>query len=309
MTGRRPRLAVVGVGAWGRNIVRAIENSVSADLVRVASRSQPPAQAVPAHIPVDADWRDTLDADIDGVVVATPAATHAEIGCAVLDAGHDLFIEKPLALSPGDAEELLARAETAGSAVLVDHIYLFHPAWPAFRRLAGETASIQRITGCFGQAGPFRENVPLLWDWGPHVVALCLDLFGRTPDKAAIERVDCRTTASGTGETLVIHLTFGETLASLTISNLLDSRSRMLMAVCDDRTLVFADGADAPLSVQRGGTTTPVAVPDAQPLDRAIAAFAAASVRRQRGDGVDLAPLMRGVETIQILDALASCPA
>ena len=80
---------------------------------------------------------------------------------------------------------MLHRAEARGAVVFVDHVYLFHPAWTAFKDEVRRDGPVRSASASFGQAGPFRDDVGLLWDWGPHVVSLCLDLFGVAPDTAS----------------------------------------------------------------------------------------------------------------------------
>ncbi len=306
MPARRPRIAVIGVGSWGRNIVRAIHRCDGVELARVCNRRPPAEGAIPFGVPVDTDWRETIAADIDGVAVATPPSNHAEIGLAALGAGYDLFIEKPLALNVSDASGLLVAAEASGAAVLVDHIYLYHPAWPI---LLSETArGPQAVDATFGQTGPFRKDTTVLWDWGPHVLALCLDLFGAPPDQATLDRAALTPMAKTPGETVELRLAFGAASATITISNQLQERRRRFTVHCEPQSFTFEDGAPQPLTVEDGREKTAIPVPDGAPLDIAIARFAEEIGKRRAGRGTDLARLRQAVETIRILSALDPCP-
>lgn len=306
----RPRVAVIGAGAWGRVLIRAILRSDRMTLVRVASRSGGIAEPLPEGVVHDAGWEPTLaSGGIDAVVIASPPATHAEIALAALDAGLDLFIEKPLALERADAAAVLQRAKARGAVVFVDHVYLFHPAWTALKDEVWRAGRIASVSATFGQTGPFRDDVGPLWDWGPHVVSMCLDLFGAAPDMASCSRTECAMVDGHEGETLELTLRFGEAAAELRISNLLPWRSRRFEAVCGSSTLIFSEGDDAPLRRQRtGGIAEPVAVQVVPPLDHALALFADAVRRRQVGETPDLSGLSLAVDTVGVIAGLEACP-
>ncbi len=114
----------------------------------------------------------------DAVAIATPAALHADHALAVLAAGLPVFIEKPVALALADAEQVRAAAHAKHLVVVVDHVHLFNPAWRALKARVPGAVSVESEAG---NAGPFREDLSPLWDWGAHDVALSLDLFGVSP--------------------------------------------------------------------------------------------------------------------------------
>lgn len=142
------RIAIVGAGYWGVNLVRvaaqtgvlaAVCDADAANLERM--RMQYPGVAMYA------DYADVLapEAAIDAVVLAVPAVAHVDCALAAIDAGKHVFVEKPLALSVADAERIVNAAANAGLKVFVGHLPLYHP---GFRALQQQIETVPSATSC-----------------------------------------------------------------------------------------------------------------------------------------------------------------
>src|SRR5687767_9559780 len=139
---KRNRVAVVGMGYWGKNLVRNFHELGSLHAVC------DPAVSVEASLLKDypgvkylRDYDATLgDGDIAAIALATPAVTHYEMAKAALLAGKDVFVEKPLAIDVGQGRELVDLARTNGRILMVGHILRYHPAVQKLQQLvqAGE---------------------------------------------------------------------------------------------------------------------------------------------------------------------------
>src|SRR5262249_39936510 len=114
--------------------------------------------------------------DIDGIIIATPAATHAGIAKELLHHSYDLLIEKPLALSLQEALEIQALSKKAGAHILVGHIQLYNPAYLLCKELLLHVGQLQRVS-FKGLVSTPRPDISLLWDWGPHPISIFLDLI------------------------------------------------------------------------------------------------------------------------------------
>lgn len=139
------RVAVVGAGAWGMNHVRAMSRAKDADLVMVCDSSEG-ARARAATLAPRArlghGFEEALAAaDVDAVVLATPAKDHAEQARALLAAGKHVLVEKPLALTAADAEAVVATAEAKARVLMVGHLMLFHPAVERLKAMIEEESS------------------------------------------------------------------------------------------------------------------------------------------------------------------------
>lgn len=183
------RLGLIGVGRWGTVYIRTIISSLH-ERCRVShlATSRPENRTlVPYPVAVTPDWRQVLAGDCDAVIIATPPQTHAEILEACVDAGKPCLVEKPLCLDVATAERLHRRVEAAEVPVLVGHTQLFNPAYRALKQALRQAGEAVRAVVSEGMAlGPFRTDVPALWDWAPHDVSLSLDLVGETPERVSV---------------------------------------------------------------------------------------------------------------------------
>lgn len=291
------RLGLVGAGRWGRVYVRTLAASADVRLARLASGNPESVRLAPGDCAVSADWRDLIRAgDLDGLIVATPPASHAAIAEAAIGAGVALLIEKPLTMDAAEAEALLALARRDGALVMVDHIHLYAPAFRELLRLAAQAGPIRRVRSRAGNNGPYRSNTPVLWDWGSHDVAMLLALAGAPPTGMAVTRLERRVVEGGTGEMLRLDFTYPDFAAEVVIGTLMD-KCRWFEVECANATLVYDDVG--PHKLTRDGQ--PVPVDPALPLSMAVTEFAAAI----RNGSSDHSGLELGVQVVGILAALA----
>lgn len=153
-------LALIGVGKWGQNYITTTKNLADCQIKYTRTR----------------DFSDLLDkGDIDGVIIATPGSTHFQIASQFLEKGFNLLIEKPLTTDLMEAEKLLEIWGNSKPKVLVGITYLYHPAYRELKSQLMELGEIQSLE-FEGLSSPVRDDIPALWDWGPHGVSLFLDL-------------------------------------------------------------------------------------------------------------------------------------
>ena len=109
-----PRIAVVGCGYWGKNLVRNFQQLGALALIcETTPAGRTTAESIAPQIPVVDDIETVLADDARGVVIATPAETHFDLTRRALEAGKDVFVEKPLALTPEQGRHLVSLAERA----------------------------------------------------------------------------------------------------------------------------------------------------------------------------------------------------
>jgi predicted dehydrogenase len=125
------RVGVIGAGQWGANHIRVVQASPRAELAAVADLD--PARAAAHGCPGFKDWHE-LAGKVDAAIVATPASTHGDIGCGLLEAGIDVLMEKPFALDLETAERLRKSAATHGRVLQVGHLERLNPAVTALRQ-------------------------------------------------------------------------------------------------------------------------------------------------------------------------------
>ena len=137
MTSNPTRIAVIGAGSFGKNHVRVVSENPQARLTHVVDANLDRARehAGPRGALATADYRELIG-QVDAAIVAVPTIAHAEVGCALLDAGIDVLIEKPLASTLSEADRLVAAAEHNGRILQVGHLERFNPAIIALEKLA-----------------------------------------------------------------------------------------------------------------------------------------------------------------------------
>jgi predicted dehydrogenase len=131
------RVAVVGVGEFGRNHVRVWRELEGAELVGIVDANAERASKIAAEFGTRAlNGIDALAAErVDALSLAVPTKEHARVGCKLLVAGHDVLVEKPMAASLDEADDLIAVAKRAGRILQVGHVERFNPAVTAAQKI------------------------------------------------------------------------------------------------------------------------------------------------------------------------------
>lgn len=276
------RLGLVGAGRWGRNYIGTIGALPETRVVAVASRNAQTAALVPTGCRIAADWRELVGAsDIDGVIIATPPAAHTDILLATIEAGIAALVEKPLAQGRGDAERVRAALAGRRAVVFVDHLHLFHSGFRALQREARSLGPIRAIRAAAGNLGPYRPDVPVLWDWAPHDLAMALTLAPGPARALRAARLEQRPVEGAMAETLALEVELAGGIPASIALTTLKERHRHFAVTFDDCTLVYRDAGPASLTRLRPGEDigAPGEILVAQrepPLAQALREFAAA---------------------------------
>ena len=178
------RIAVIGCGYWGKNLVRNFNLLGSLNLVcDVAANVRALAQELASQAQVVADLNQVLESDVAGVVIATPAETHYEITCRALEAGKDVLVEKPLAMTYEQGARLVELAKENDRVLMVGHVLEYHPAMVKLRMMVaqGVLGKVQYIYSNRLSLGKIRREENILWSFAPHDIAVILRLMGSLP--------------------------------------------------------------------------------------------------------------------------------
>lgn len=179
-----PSVGVVGCGYWGKNLVRNFSELGSLELVCDATASgKATATALAPAARFVTDFTAVLDSDVSGIVIATPAETHYELARLALEAGKDVFVEKPLALDYDQGTQLVRLAEDRGLILMVGHVLEYHPAIVMLRNMVreGVLGRVQYIYSNRLSLGKIRREENILWSFAPHDVAVILRLMQSLP--------------------------------------------------------------------------------------------------------------------------------
>jgi UDP-2-acetamido-3-amino-2,3-dideoxy-glucuronate N-acetyltransferase len=184
-----PRIAVVGMGAWGQHLVRNF--STLGALAQVCDSSETArrtCRALYPSTPFRSDFEAVLaDPAVTAIAVATPAATHFAFARAALEAGKDVFVEKPLALEPAQGETLAALADSRERILMVGHILRYHPAVLKLQELvaAGALGKLYYVYSTRLNLGKIRTEENILWSFAPHDLSVILALLNESPVRVA----------------------------------------------------------------------------------------------------------------------------
>lgn len=184
-------VAVVGCGAWGRNLVRTFHTLPSSRLVGVADLDEGRLAQMRAQFPGirgTTDFASLLaDPAVEAVVVGASAAAHHALALQSIAAGKHTYVEKPLALSAAHAREMVVAAEERGVRLMVGHLLLYHPAVLYLKRLldAGELGDVLYVYSQRLNLGTVRRDENALWSFAPHDVAVVNFLMGALPESVS----------------------------------------------------------------------------------------------------------------------------
>ena len=179
------KVGLAGLGYWGPNLARNFDDladlawlcDVSADVLDVYGARYPNATTT-------SRFDDLLeDSSLKAIVIATPVPTHFELARRALAADKHVFVEKPPALSGGEADELVALAAERDLVLLPGHLLLYHPAVAKLRELiaSGELGEMLYIYGNRQNLGQIRKDENALWSLGVHDLSVILHLVGEEP--------------------------------------------------------------------------------------------------------------------------------
>jgi predicted dehydrogenase len=245
-------VGVIGLGYWGPNLLRVLSDDDDV-VVKWACDRDPErlarfARRYPATRPTTRVEMLFEDPETDAIVIATPVSTHFELAAASLAAGKHTFVEKPLAPSAALASELIARANRAGRVLMCGHTFLYSPPVRAVRRLLDEGAlgDVYFASSSRVNLGPYRSDVSVVWDLGPHDFSILLHWFGAPP--ATIRATGRDALASGIADVAFVAMTFpGGIVANVELSWLAPSKLRRTVVVGSEKMLVYDDGASEPI--------------------------------------------------------------
>lgn len=173
------RLALIGVGGWGKNIISTLEKIPGANLKYLCADKPEYLAEFPAKYEKTTNWRDLLDKkDIDGILIATPPITHFEMASAFLNKKIPVFVEKPMVTTVSDAEKLRALAEKNGKILMVGYQYIYNDyVW--FIKNQIEKGIFGKIIKIKSEhvLSPSRVDVSVFWDAAPHPLSIFQYIF------------------------------------------------------------------------------------------------------------------------------------
>ena len=269
------KIGLIGVGRWGTNILRTLEGMRDVKVV----------------VNPDSD-------DIDGVIIATPGSTHAEIALPFIKIGMPTFIEKPMTTNLKDAEQI---KKAAKNIVMVGHVHLYNPAFLKAKELIKKKIGKIRLLRFEGRNdGPIRDDMSVLWDWGPHGISMILNALGEAPTHAQAWGYLGLRPGTKLYDAVEARLLFpGNVEGTLAVSWLSPEKRVKLTVIGSKASVIFDDAAVNKVALYRKGEFTHPSYDKQPPLKLELEAFIKAIKTKKQ----PLTDVNNGLKVVKILAA------
>ncbi len=311
MTENQPKVAVIGCGYWGKNLVRNFNQlGALAMVVDATEAGRAKARELAPDVPIAEDIEAALTSDVQGVVVATPAETHYALVKRALQANKDVFVEKPMALTYKQGRELVLLARARERILLVGHVLEYHPAIIKLLDMiaSGDLGKVRYIYSNRLSLGKIRREENILWSFAPHDIAVILRLTGGMPFQ--VSATGGAYVQPNIADVTVTNLLFDNGVrAHIFVSWLHPFKEQRLVVIGSKKMASFDDVSkklvlyDQRVEWDRGqpvpikGAGDLVSYPDAEPLRQECQAFLNAITTRQR-------PATHGESGLRVLRVL-----
>ncbi|EEF62362.1 Gfo/Idh/MocA family protein [Pedosphaera parvula] len=242
------KVGVVGLGYWGPNLVRNFRVLSDCSLKLMCDMNTARLSHLKALYPeaeCETDFNRMLtEGGLDAVIIATAVRLHYPMAKASLLAGKHTFIEKPMAMSSAECEELIDIAQKKGLVLMTGHTFLYSPAVRKIKEIvdSGDIGEIRYICARRLNLGLFQKDINVAWDLAPHDISIILSIIGEQP-----HTVNCRGSAHitpGIEDVTTMCLSFHKQRTAIIHSSWLDPRKiREMTIVGSKRMIVYDDVA------------------------------------------------------------------
>lgn len=243
------RVGVVGCGYWGPNLIRNIYQLDCCDLAMICDADPQRLARVGKLYPgatLTTSFQDVLDSSaVDAVVIATPARTHHAMTGQALAAGKHVLVEKPLAVTSPQCQDLISLAKQQGLVLMVGHTFLYNPALLMVKELSQPEylGDLFYLYSHRVNLGRVQTDVNALWSIAPHDISIALFLVGQPPEKVSAQ--GAYYLSNQIEDVVFITLTFpGGVMGHIHVSWIDPSKTRKVTVVGSEKMIIYDDLAD-----------------------------------------------------------------
>jgi predicted dehydrogenase len=258
--GSAVNVALVGLGYWGPNLLRALFELDDVEVSYICDLDPERLDRFGRRYPSARPTRDLenvlSDPKVDAVVIATPVFTHYGLATRALSAGKHVFVEKPLASSSAEAGELIELAEQMDRVIMCGHTFLYSPAVRAVKKIldSGDLGEIYFISSSRVNLGLHQRDVSVVWDLGPHDFSILLYWMDEMPEWVGAVGRD--SIVKGIPDVAFIDMGFPSgALSHIELSWLAPSKLRRTVIVGSQKMVVYDDSSSEPVRVFDSGVT------------------------------------------------------
>ncbi len=239
----RLKIGVIGAGYWGPNLVRNFAICPQTEAYAICDANPVRLEAIGrsyGHLIQVASVDELLNLPLDAVAIATPVSTHHELARKCLEAGLHVMVEKPLASSVAEAQELVDLATRQGRVLMVDHTYLFSNAVRLIDKLvsAGELGDLYYVDSVRINLGLFQHDINVVWDLAPHDLSIVDHVLKRNP--RSISAWGCGHADSDIEDMAYVNVDYDDRLmASFHVNWLSPVKVRQMIFAGSRKSLIF----------------------------------------------------------------------
>jgi predicted dehydrogenase len=244
----------VGLGYWGPNLLRVLAEREEVELAWMCDLDAGKLDRLARRHPearLTRHAQDLFDDDeLDAIVIATPVFSHYALARASLEAGKHTFVEKPLAPSVHEADELIRLADDVDRRLMCGHTFLYSPPVRAVADMlhAGTLGEVYFISSSRVNLGLHQRDVSVIWDLAPHDFSILLSWLDELP--TSLRASGRASIVPGIHDVAFVTLTFPSgILVNVELSWLAPSKLRRTVVVGSERMVVYEDGAQEPIRV------------------------------------------------------------
>jgi predicted dehydrogenase len=270
----KTKVAQIGVGYWGPNLLRNLMASPLCEVKAVADLSPQRRDFVQSTYPTVSTTAkiDDLfqDPEIAAVVVATPASTHFDLVTRALQAGKHVLVEKPMATTTDEVDGIDRLAKEVGRVAMVGHTFLFNAAVRYLKELidTGELGDVRYIYSQRLNLGRIRSDVDALWNLAPHDVSIIQYLLG-DPKPEDVQRQGMDFVQDGIDDVVFLNIRYpNRVMAHVHVSWLDPHKIRRMTVVGSKKMAVYDDVADDKIAIYDKGIDRKAVLGENMDFDR-----------------------------------------
>lgn len=252
-------VAQLGIGYWGPNLLRnfsALPNCAVKYAVDFSPERRSFVETNFSRTKATASVAEVLDdPEVKAVVIATPAATHFTLARDVLNAGKHVFVEKPLATTVAEVDELGKIAAARGLTVMAGHTFIYNNAVRHVKKLidAGDLGEVRYIYSQRLNLGRIRSDIDALWNFAPHDISIISYWLG-DPAPLFVQRQGMAYMQDGIEDVVFLNVVYpGKVMANIHVSWLDPQKVRKMIVVGSKKMVVYDDIADDKIAIYDKG--------------------------------------------------------
>jgi predicted dehydrogenase len=256
---KRLVLAQFGCGYWGPNLLRNFSALPDCSVKYVVDSSTERRAFVEQHFPntiaLESAASVLNDPEVEAIIIATPAGSHFALAKEALLAGKHVFVEKPLATTVAEVDELARTAEKKERIVMAGHTFVYNAAVRYVKQLidAGELGDVRYIYSQRLNLGRIRADIDALWNFAPHDISIIQYWLGDV-QPVSVKRQGMAYMQEGIDDVVFLSLEYpAKIIANVHVSWLDPQKVRKMIVVGSRKMVVYDDVADAKIAIYDKG--------------------------------------------------------